>query len=427
MKTLYLECGMGAAGDMLTAALLDLLPDPEIFLNRINAALPEGVALSALRTEKQGIRGMQVHVTVDGAEEETHDVHSHTHDHEPHDHAHDHEPHHHTHDHGHHDHDHDHIHAHPHHHAALDDIAAMIHTMPLSEQVRKKSLTVYKKIAEAESHVHGKPVSEIHFHEVGTKDAVADVTAVCLLMEMLAPDRVIVSPVHVGSGHVHCAHGMLPVPAPATAYLLRDVPAYGGSVEGELCTPTGAALLTAFADSFGEMPVMRTGQIGYGFGKKDFSRLNCIRAFWGETADVPEQILELQCNLDDMTGEDIAFAAELLRQAGAAEVFTTPVTMKKNRSGVLLTVLCREDLRDSMLRLIFRHTATIGVREHLCTRHLLRRETEQVTTELGTIRIKTVQGYGVCRSKPEYDDLASIAKKHDLTLQEVRELLNGSE
>lgn len=267
MKTLYLECNMGAAGDMLTAALLELHPNPEDFLSRLNALQIPGVQVVAEPATKCGINGTHVSVTVNGEEEVSEDVHEHEHEHE----------HHHDHDHHHHHH-----HHHGHHHAGMHDIEHIISHLELPEEVRQDVLAVYGLIAEAESHAHGKPVEEIHFHEVGTMDAIADVTAVCMLIHELAPEQIIVSPVHVGSGQVRCAHGILPVPAPATAHILRGVPTYGGSIRGELCTPTGAALLKHFADRFGNMPVLTVEKIGYGMGKKDFEAANCVRTMWGE-------------------------------------------------------------------------------------------------------------------------------------------------
>ena len=406
MRTLYIECGMGAAGDMLTAALLELLPDSAAFLERLRSTLPEGVDVQANRTVQQGITGTQMTVTVNGEEEHSHDVHGH---------------HRHEHDDGVQEHEHHHTHRHEHHHhASMAEIEALIGGAQVSEAVREKAVTVYRLIAEAESHAHGKPVHEIHFHEVGTKDAIADVLAVCMLMEEIAPERVIVSPVHVGSGHVHCAHGILPVPAPATAYILRNIPIYGGSIEGELCTPTGAALLRTFADSFGEMPVMQTEAVGYGFGRKAFPRLNCVRAFLGETGEQPGQIAELCCNLDDMTGEAIGFAQEVLLQGGALDVYTTPVMMKKGRPGVLLTVLCRPEERGQMLELLFRYTLTAGVRERSCMRYALHRTESAAETSAGTVRVKRVSGFGTERSKPEYDDLKPIAEARQECIDTVR-------
>ena len=217
-----------------------------------------------------------------------------------------------------------------------------------SERIRKDILAVFGMIAEAESHVHGVPVTEIHFHEVGTMDAVADIAAVCILMDRLAPDQVVVSPVHVGSGQVKCAHGILPVPAPATAFILKDVPIYGGEILGELCTPTGAALLKYFASRFGAMPVMRTAAIGYGMGKKDFPAANCVRALFGETEQTGDIVAELSCNVDDMTAEEAGYAMEALFAAGALEVYTTPAGMKKSRPGLILHVMCRQDKKDEM-------------------------------------------------------------------------------
>lgn len=283
-------------------------------------------------------------------------------------------------------------------------------------------MAVYRLIAEAESHVHGRPVEEIHFHEVGTMDAVADVTAVCLLMDRLEIDRVVVSPVHVGSGQVRCAHGILPVPAPATAYLLRDVPIYGGQIRGELCTPTGAALLKHFAAQFGEMPVMRLQAIGYGMGKKDFKAANCVRAMLGCMEDEAEEIVELNCNVDDMTGEEIGFAMERLFEAGAREVFTEAIGMKKSRPGILLKVLCAKQQKEKMVQEIFRHTTTIGIRECGMHRYVLEREIVTVQIPYGPVRCKISNGYGITRRKFEYEDLSRIAAQEHMELSEVRKL-----
>lgn len=434
MRTLYLDCGMGAAGDMLTAALLELLPDQEAFLRELNALDIPGVTVMREQVSKCGIGGTHITVRVHG-EEESEDMHAHSHSHaHPHD-AHEQEhSHHHDHDHPHDAHEHDphhgHVHEHPHgaehthhHHSGLHDIAYIVGHLALPEKVKKDVLAVYGLIAEAESRAHGVPVTEIHFHEVGTMDAVADVTAVCMLMDRLAPEQVIVSPVHVGSGQVRCAHGILPVPAPATAYILRDVPIYGGAVRGELCTPTGAALLRHFATRFGDMPVMRTRAIGYGMGKKDFEAANCVRALLGETGDGGDAVVELACNIDDMTAEAIGFAMETLFASGALEVYTVPVGMKKSRPGTLLCVMCREAERDRMVELIFRHTTTLGVRENVSKRYTLSRTLETVHTEYGDVRKKTASGYGVTREKYEYDDLSRIARESGRSIAEIQRTL----
>ena len=382
MRTLYIDCGMGAAGDMLTAALLELLPDKDPFIEKMNRLGIPGVMVTAERSVKCGITGTHFRVTVHGEEESEH-MHSH------------------------------------HHHGSMADIHSIVTGLSIPAMVKLDIMAVYNEIAEAESHVHGVPVDQIHFHEVGTMDAIADITAVCLLMHELDVDKVIASPIHVGSGSVRCAHGILPVPAPATAHILRQIPIYGGSIRGELCTPTGAALLKHFADEFGDMPAMKISAIGYGMGKKDFEQANCVRAMVGETADKGDSILELSCNVDDMTGEAIGFALEQLMAQGALDIFTIPIGMKKSRPGVLMTLLCRESERDKFVRLIFKHTSTLGIREKQCDRYTLARETEYVDTPYGKIRKKNSAGYGVRRSKYEYEDIAKAACEQSCSIAQI--------
>ena len=416
MKTLYLECAMGAAGDMLTAALLELTEDRQAFIDKMNALGLPGVTVAAEPAVKCGITGTHMKVTVNGAEEESEDVHDgHHHDHH-HDHDYGHE-HHHDHDHEHH---HDHGHEHHHHHASVADIEALIDGLEVSDKVKADAKAVYALIADAESRVHGRPVSEIHFHEVGTMDAAADVIGVCLLMEQLAPEQVIVSPVHTGSGHVHCAHGILPVPAPATALLLEGIPSYGGQVKGELCTPTGAALLRSFASRFGDRPVLATAAVGYGMGKKDFEQANCLRAFLGESEGQRERITKLECTLDDMTGEEIGFALEQLFKAGARDAWTQAIGMKKSRPGVLLSVVCLPEDADGLAAVMMKYTSTLGIRRQDLSRYTLRRGIETVGTPYGEVRVKRASGMGVERAKPEYDDLAALAEKHGVPLETIR-------
>lgn len=426
MKTLYLECNMGAAGDMLTAALLELHPDPQGFVERMNRLGLPGVVFAAQPAVKCGITGTQVSVTVGGEEEESHDVPLHTHVHETAQdeahpgHAHDH-VHEHIHDHEH-SHGHEHGHGH-HHHAGMGDIRHILSHLDIPQPVRQDAEAVYQLIAQAESHAHGRPVEEIHFHEVGTLDAVTDVVAVCWLLHDLAPEQIVASPVHVGCGQVRCAHGILPVPAPATAYILQGVPTYGGSVQGELCTPTGAALLKHFVQRFGPSPVMRVEKTGYGMGKKDFEAANCVRAMLGQTQEESAAIAQLACNLDDMTPEALGFAQECLWEAGALDVTTAPIGMKKNRPGVQLTCLCRLEDREKLVSVLFAHTTTLGVRESLCARYTLARSQRTVETEHGPVRVKEARGWGVTREKPEYEDVAKIAREQGLTLDQVKELL----
>ena len=442
MKLLYLDCGMGAAGDMLGAALAELLPDDarDAFTSELNAAGIPGVHVSLDPSVKCGITGTHLTVTVNGTEEKE-GGHSHSHEHSHHDHQHDHA----------HEHSHSHVHHHDHSHRSLHDIHHIIDDLKLPEAVRTDILAVYRLIAEAESKAHDKPVSEIHFHEVGTMDAIADIASVCLLLHKLAPDQIIASPIHVGSGQVKCAHGILPVPAPATAYILKDIPIYSGSIQGELCTPTGAALLKHFVTRFDQMPLMTPASTGYGMGTKDFPAANCVRAILGESfaENQAETICELSCNVDDMTGEDIAFAIETFLQNGALDAFTVPCTMKKGRPGVLVTVLCKDPDQKQMTRLILQHTTTLGVRSAIKKRWVLSRtESETVipddmlanvtapnmpagskTQELKTtgndctIRSKTSTGFGITRNKYEHDDLEKIARTYGLTLAQVRALL----
>ena len=398
---------MGAAGDMLMAALYELLDDKQAFLDTMRGLGLPGIEISTEPAVKCGITGTHMKVLVHGSEE-LDSFHEHLHGCE-HDHAR--EP----------DHAHTHAGEHEHHqHTGLHEIEHLLSHLDLPQTVRDDALAVYHRIAEAESKVHGRPVDQIHFHEVGTLDALADVVGVCLLMHLLAPEKVYASSVHVGSGQVKCAHGILPVPAPATTLLLSGVPIYGGAIQGELCTPTGAALLTHFVTKFGELPAMRLLKSGYGMGTKDFPAANCVRAMLGEQDAPTEEILELSCNLDDCTGEAIGFAMERLLDAGALDVYWTSVGMKKNRPGILLTCMCRPLDREKMVGLLFRHTTTLGVRESAFRRYTLSRESKTIQTPDGDIRVKVSTGYGVTREKPEFEDLAKIARKTGKSFSELQ-------
>lgn len=403
MNTLYLECNMGAAGDMLMGALYELLEDQESFLHTMNALIP-GVSVIPRRTVTAGIVGTHMDVTVHGEHEESMDVS---------------QEHHHVHEH---DHEHDHEHQHHHHHAAPADIRKILDGLAVPEAVRQNAKAVYHRIAAAESAVHGVSVTEIHFHEVGALDAVADVTGVCLAIYLLHPDRVEVSPIHLGSGQVQCAHGVVPVPAPATAQLLEGIPCYTGEITGELCTPTGAALLAHFGQSFGKMPVMVLQKTGYGVGTKEFPAANCVRAFWGQCAD-PDQadIVELVCNIDDMTAEALAFAGERLMQEGALDISVSPLTMKKGRAGELFTVLCKARDEERMAHAVLRETNTNGVRVRRCEKYILTPSVRTVETSFGPVGVKCADGFGIHREKPEYEAVAAIARDRDLPFQQVWE------
>ncbi len=405
MKKLYIDCSMGAAGDMLMAALLELLPDQEAFLTKMNNLGIPGVRVSAEKKQTCGITGTHIHVRVFGQEEGCHEEHSHDHDH-------------------HHEHSHDHHHEH-HHHSGLSDIIAMIDQMDLPQKVKQDAKEVYEVIAKAESRVHGKEMDQVHFHEVGTLDAVADVVGNCLLMNMLGADVVMASPVHVGSGTVKCAHGVLPVPAPATALILQGMPIYGGEIKGELCTPTGAALLKHFVQDFGSMPMMRTSAVGYGIGTKEFSQANCVRTILGEESEQTGDVIELAANLDDMTAEEIGFAMEIFLEAGALDVYAESIVMKKSRPAVKLVCMIRPEDREMMAALMLKHTTTIGLREYRCGRITMERGIEKRQTPWGEVDVKVCQRNGLRKEKAEFDQVAAIARVKGLSVKEVKKEIDG--
>ena len=401
MRVLYLDCAMGAAGDMLTAALAGLV-EGENVSGMLGALGVPGVEYDISTTQKCGISGLNVSVMVNGHEEGEEIDH---HDHHDHDHHHDDE-----HEHGHHHHE----------HHGLEDIKKIVANLNVDGNVKSQIIDIYGLIAAAESKVHGEPVGHIHFHEVGAMDAVADVAAVCTLIKKLDVDKIICSPINLGSGTVRCAHGVLPVPAPATAVITQGMPVYGSEIKGELLTPTGAALIKYFATSFGPMPMMNVKAVGYGMGKKDFDRANCVRAFLGETDEKGrDEVVELNFNVDDMTAEQLAFAVEKILSSGARDAFLTPVVMKKGRCGNLVTVICDESKKQDVVALIFKYTSTIGVREKVCFRYVLDRATVIVETPCGKVRKKVSEGYGVKKQKYEYDDLAAVAEKLGVSIQEA--------
>ena len=398
MKILYLDCSMGAAGDMLAGALLELVPDTCAAVAELNAFGIPGVTYRRETLSKCGIAATHLSVTVAGHEESDHH------------------------------HNHEHEHGHHHEHRSLADVLHVIGHLNLEPAVREDVTGVYESLAAAESRAHGTRVGEIHFHEVGALDAIADIAAFCHLLRRLSPDKVVASPVHVGSGTVNCAHGVLPVPAPATAFLLEGAPTYSdGAIAGELCTPTGAALIKHFASAFGPQPLMAAQSIGYGAGRKDFPRANVVRAMLGESAhDEPGdgEIYELDFNVDDMTGEELAFASERIFAAGARDVSFAPVVMKKGRPGQRVSVMCAAEARGEVVKAIFAHTSTLGIRETHCRRYTLERAIETVRLPDGTtLRRKVASGYGVRRAKWEADDLAAFARAKGISLADAKEQL----
>ncbi len=401
MKTLYLECNMGAAGDMLLSALYELLPDKKSFIDTLNELIPS-VSISAKKAQTCGIMGTGIDVLIGGVSEESVDISlgiSHEHQEK-----------------------HTHEHTAEHTHNSSLDIYKLISSFKLPAEVKQNACAVYESLAEAESSVHGVSVSLVHFHEVGALDAVIDITGVCLAMHILAPDQVRISPVNLGSGEVRCAHGILPVPTPATAWLLKGIPCYGGTILGELCTPTGAALLKYFGEPVASMPAMTIQSIGYGIGKKEFPAANCVRAFWGETGESANgEIVELCCYIDDMTAEALAFAAEQLMAQGALDFSAAPITMKKGRSGIALTVLCGACDEERLSGAILRETNTNGVRAKHCRKYFLLPSVGIVETSYGPVKVKFADGRGIHHEKPEYESVAAIAREKNLPFQKVWE------
>ena len=356
MRILYLDCGMGAAGDMLMSALLELVPDKDKFVEKINNIGISNVKVKLESSVKCGIKGNHVRVLINDEEELSEDVHNSD------------ELHHHN-----------HTHHHAHCHATIDFIEHTIQNLAVSDKVKNDVISIYKLIAQAESKAHGVDVSKIHFHEVGMMDAIADVTCCAMLMEEINPDKVVVSPINTGFGKVKCAHGILPVPAPATANLLEGMVCYSGNIEGELCTPTGAAILKYYVNEFGNMPAMIMEKQGYGMGNKDSPVANCIRAILGEKTEnnsiresnndtnqnnrtiensdtIQDAIVELRCNIDDMTAEELSFAVEQIWQDDVLDVYTMPISMKKGRQGTLLNVMCKESAKEDVAVTILENT-----------------------------------------------------------------------
>ena len=424
---LYIECKMGAAGDMLMSALYELLSDTQKneFVDTMNSVFGNDVQIRPEAKNTCGINGTHIHVLALEAEEgcdhiddykvSNHDVHTDCHKHNHHENTIHHE------------------HSHEHHHYSFMSVKHIIEELEIDKDVKTNAVKVYEIIGNAEAHVHNSTLENIHFHEVGSLDAMADVVGCCLLFHYLKPDRIICSPIHVGNGTVKCAHGILPVPAPATAEILKGLPYYTGNINSELCTPTGAAILKYFADSFSDMPPMAIQNIGYGIGNKQFDTANAVRVFIGDKYTeqnmdksndyASDEILEISCNLDDMTGEELGYAMDILLEAGALDVFFIPIYMKKNRPAVMLSCLCKPDDMDKFTDLMFKHTTTRGVRYTNYTRSKLNSNFEEIHTNAGVVRRKISTGQNVEKVKFEFDDLKKIAKALDMSIEDVRKLV----
>ncbi len=415
MRIGYLECFAGISGDMLMAALVDAGAPIEL-LQRTAASLELGAELRVTRVSRSGIQSTKIDVMVNGQlhepaapsgpiEQEA--EHGHGHHHHDHDHPHTHESH--RHNHG----------------RALAEIRNLLKRTDLTQRALNLSLTVFGLLAEAEGRIHGVPAEEVHFHEVGAIDAIVDIACCAAAADALDLDGWYCSPVNVGSGFVNCAHGRFPVPAPATAELLKNLPTYSAHVQAELVTPTGAALLRALDCRFDATPVMRTQAIGYGAGTRNPERFpNVLRVSIGEVAAEQsfnqDKVTVLECAVDDLSPQVLAHTAQLALERGALDVMSAPVTMKKGRLGTLLTVLCKPDDSASLQQLIFRETTTLGIRVREENRVILAREITPVETDFGLIHIKTGSWQGEeWNAAPEFEDCRRAAAAFDVPLKTV--------
>lgn len=433
-RTLYLDCFAGASGDMFIGALLDCGLDFEYLKSELAGLNVEGYELSLERVDRSGISAAKFDVHLDHSDGHQHKHSQHhdpSHEHE-HSHSHEHHHHEHSHSHGHHhrEHSHSHEHQNPHAHEghrSLSTIKQMIAASALSVMVKQRAQAIFQRIGEAESKIHGIPIETVHFHEVGAIDSIVDIVGACVGLEALKIEQILSSPLHVGSGTFTCAHGTYPVPGPATAEILKGVPIYSKEVEGELVTPTGAAIIATLAAGFGNLPAMKVERVGYGAGTRTYPKFpNVLRAIIGQaeaaTDDTPTTVTVLEANIDDLNAQVFGHLMDKALAAGALDVFYTPVQMKKNRPGVLVTLLCRTEDRVRMSDLIFRETTTLGVRYREERREVLRREHVTVETAYGAVRIKVARATDghVVNYAPEFEDCRAAAERHQAPVRDVQ-------
>ncbi|MBW7454636.1 nickel pincer cofactor biosynthesis protein LarC [Paenibacillus sepulcri] len=478
MKVLYLDCISGIAGDMALAALIDVGADLSYIESHLKALPIDPFSIAVDPVIKKGISAKKLRLHIGGYNHDeghshihrhddghshshahshddghTHshahihdDNHSHSHAHthddgHTHSHAHTHDDsyshahthddghsHAHTHDDGHsHTHSHEHTHGgdHEHHHRKASDILRMIAESGLPGRVKQRSTAIFQTIAKAEGKIHGMSPEEVHFHEVGAMDSIIDTIGVCLAMENLGIEEIYASPVPTGHGKLKMAHGLYPIPAPATAEILIGIPIAKLDAAGELTTPTGAGILKALAKGFGDIPALTIERIGYGAGTKEFAHPNVIRALLMEQAGTDEEdsVMVMEAQLDDMTGEALGYTMERLFEAGAVDVFFTPVYMKKNRPATLVTVLAPDAAVPRCEDVLLLETTTLGVRRTKWTRRILKREMALVATAYGPVRIKlAIRESRVFRFSPEYEDVAKAAREHGLPFQDMYKL-----
>jgi uncharacterized protein (TIGR00299 family) protein len=432
MRIAYLECFSGISGDMFLGALVDAGVRPQLLEDTV-AALAVGAKLQITRVIRSGISATKVDVWVDGEKDMPREeywakqdaAHTHSHDH----------PHGHDHDHGNHEHaagDGSSVetsapHRHDHVHRGLKEIRKIISAAAISESAKKTAISIFEALGAAEAKIHDVPVEEIHFHEVGSVDAIVDIVCAAVGAEALRVEEIICSSLNVGGGTVKCAHGNFPVPAPATVELLKDAPVYSSGVQAELVTPTGAAIAKTLVRRFGSFPEMKIEKSGYGAGSRDFpGHPNVMRLVVGEAASTlaaktsSEMITVLEANLDDLNPQVFGYVMDRLLEEGALDAFGMPVQMKKNRPGTLLTVLCKPEDASKLTQLIFTETTTLGVRRRAEVRQALARRWETVRTPWGEVRMKIASMNGtVTNYAPEYEDCRRIAAEHHVPLKTV--------
>jgi uncharacterized protein (TIGR00299 family) protein len=437
MKILYYDCFCGISGDMNLAALIDLGVPKEYLLEELTKLnLNSEFKINIEKSAKLGITGTRVDVLLnnntqmpeEALSNNKHD-HTHVHDHfNTNEHSHTYEPGHiHTHEHDESNHHHndshsEHSHNHEHHHRNLKDIEDIINSSDLSDKVKKLSLDMFIKVAEAEAKVHGKEIYEVHFHEVGAIDSIVDIVGAAICIDYLNVDKIIASPIQVGGGFVKCAHGLMPVPAPATTEILKNIPINTGIVQFETTTPTGAAIIAANVKEFTSKMNFSINNVAYGIGHKDLEIPNVLRVYLGETESL-EQIEEqyiLETNIDDMNPELYGYVEEKLFDAGALDVYKSSIFMKKGRPGIKLSVLINEKIEKDILDIIFEETTSIGVRKYKVEKIMLNREFSKVETEYGDITIKKSYYNGnLVKYKPEYEECRTIAKEQNISIDKI--------
>jgi pyridinium-3,5-bisthiocarboxylic acid mononucleotide nickel chelatase len=411
-RLLYFDCFSGISGDMTLASLIDLGADVDYIRTQLRLLPFEPFDMDIVQVDKRGIAAKQLQLKF-GQNLNHHDNHindHHHHDHHHHDHHH--------HDHHHHDGHHDHA------HRKAAEIIHEITQSALPERVKDRSVKIFQAIAEAEGKIHGMDPADVHFHEVGAMDSIIDIVGVCLALEFLGIEEIVSSPVPTGRGKVRMAHGLYPIPAPATAELLRGIPLDDFSAAGELTTPTGAGILKALATRFEPLPAGKIANIGYGAGSKDFDHPNVLRAIIINSLEQEnrEAVVVLEAQVDDCTGEVLSFAMERLLKAGALDVYFTSIYMKKNRPGVLISVITKLDNADLCERIVLTETSTFGVRRSNWTRRILDRKMITVNTSYGPVRIKqALEAEHVVHQSPEYEDAAQAAREHGVSIMSIFE------